>query len=226
MDLPKNLHLIPQTTSVRALITTLRDKSTRSQEFRHNASRLGELLAAQVLANQPVHTAAFALSPTGECTDAAVLKGSQALVPILRAGQALVGPFERFMSDPSIWHVGVSRGHETLKPTQYFCAVPEKIVAVIDHPGFLDTHCYVLDPMLATGGSAEYVVRLLKARGAKRITFAGIIGAPEGVKFLHEQHPDVDIYLAVLDRCLNEKGYILPGLGDFGDRYFNSGPLL
>lgn len=218
MDLPETLHVLPQTANVRSLMSTLRDTNTPSQKFRRAADQLGRILATQVLADQPVTDGYVVRSPTGESPSGATLRGLQALVPILRAGQALVTPFDELMNDPMIWHLGLSRDHATLQPREYRCDVPDNV----DPDGLWVPHCYVLDPMLATGGSAEYAVRLLKNRGAEKITFVGIVGAPEGVRFLHERHPEVDIHLAVLDRCLNEKGYILPGLGDFGDRYFNS----
>ncbi|NBS41547.1 uracil phosphoribosyltransferase [bacterium] len=218
MDLPDNLHVLPQTANVRALMSTLRDKTTNSQRFRRAADQLGDILAIHALATQPVADGHVVRSPTGEEPRGAKLGGLQALVPILRAGQALVPSFDKFMDDPMIWHLGLSRDHQTLLPREYRCDVPENV----DPNGLWVPHCYVLDPMLATGGSAEYAVRLLKTRGAQKITFVGIVGAPEGVRFLHERHPDVDIHLAVLDRCLNERGYILPGLGDFGDRYYHT----
>ncbi len=217
MDLPDTLDVLPQTANVRALMSTLRDKNTKSQRFRATTLSLGRLLAARVLADQSVVTGHMVYTPLEDAAGVK-LRGLQALVPILRAGQALVSPFDELMDDPYIWHVGVSRDHVTLKPKKYSCAVPEHV----DPYGLGAPTCFVLDPMLATGGSAEYVISLLKKRGATNIVFVGIVGAPEGVTFLHERHPDVPIHLAALDRCINEKGYILPGLGDFGDRYFNS----
>lgn len=217
MSFPDNLHLLPNVPLARTLMSTLRYKDTNSQRFRRATRDLGRLLAQQALTNLPV-AYGYQIETPLEKTDGATLRSTQALVPILRAGQALVDPFEECLHDPYIWHVGVSRDHETLKPREYSCAIPEDI----DLYGMSAPMCFVLDPMLATGGSAAYVISLLKKRGATDITFVGVVGAPEGVAFLHEHHPDVPIHLAALDRELNEKGYILPGLGDFGNRYFHS----
>jgi uracil phosphoribosyltransferase len=209
----QNLFVLTETNLLRMLITTLRDRQTESQEFARAANLVGRLLAAQALEFERLSERRV-VTPL-EATDGACFFGSSALVPILRAGEALVALFrELLLRHPHVWHLGLSRDHETLQSREYLCRVPE---AVSDF-----TRCYVLDPMLATGGSAEHAVRLLKKRGAHHIAFVGVVGAPEGVRFLFERHPDVRVYLAALDRELDSRGYILPGLGDFGDRYFGS----
>jgi uracil phosphoribosyltransferase len=217
MGLPNNVHILPQTANVRTFLSTLRDKNTKSQKFRVATRGLGRLIAARVLDEQPLVDGHVVHTPL-ETVPGTKLRGLQALVPILRAGQALVEPFDELMDNPYIWHVHVSRDEKTHKPILRSSVVPEHI----DPHGLWVPHCYVLDPMLATGGSAEYTIRHLKQRGAEKITFVGVLGVPESVAFLHERHPDVAIHLAVLDRCLDENAFILPGLGDFGDRYFNS----
>lgn len=219
MALPDNFHVLSETPFQRVLMSRLRDIVTDSTVFRAATLHLGRMLAMQAVGEMPVVSTVEVQTPL-EITTGHFFVGTSSLVPILRAGLALEEPFLELLPRSKVWHLGVSRDHETLRPRPYSCAVPDRIA----EDDFGERVCFVLDPMLATGGSAEYAVRLLKERGAKKIVFVGIVGAPEGVRFLHERHPDVPIHLAQLDRCLNEKGYILPGLGDFGDRWTNSGP--
>ncbi len=136
------------------------------------------------------------------------------LVPILRAGLGMVEGIWEMMPGAEVWHLGVYRDEKTLRPVQYYNKLPVAPTVQV---------CLVLDPMLATGGSAVACIDILKRWGARRIKFVGIIAAPEGVKTLHEAHPDVPIHMAVLDSNLNEIGYIVPGLGDAGDRQFGTG---
>lgn len=217
MDLPDNVHVLPQTPLQRVLMSRLRDVATDSTAFRAATLSLGRMLAMQAVGEMVVVERDELPTPV-EMTTGHFFAGSSSIVPILRAGLALERPFLELLPRSKTWHLGMSRDHQTLQPLLYSCAVPEWI----SEDGSGTPTCFVLDPMLATGGSAEYAVRLLKERYAKKIVFVGIVGAPEGVRFLHERHPDVPIHLAQLDRCLNEKGYILPGLGDFGDRWTNS----
>lgn len=136
------------------------------------------------------------------------------LVPILRAGLGMVEGVWDLVPSAEVWHIGLYRDEKTLKPVEYYNKLPiEPRVAV----------CLVLDPMLATGGSAVATIDILKRWGVKKIKFLGIIGAPEGIKNLQEHHPEVPIHLAAIDERLNEHGYILPGLGDAGDRQFGTG---
>jgi uracil phosphoribosyltransferase len=136
------------------------------------------------------------------------------LVPILRAGLGMVEGIWELMPSAEVWHIGLYRDERTLKPVQYYNKLPiEPTVSV----------CMILDPMLATGGSAVATVDLLKNWGVKKIKFVGLIGAPEGIQHLQDHHPDVPIYLAAVDDHLNERGYIVPGLGDAGDRQFGTG---
>jgi uracil phosphoribosyltransferase len=141
------------------------------------------------------------------------LKENIGLVPILRAGLGMVEGIWELMPSSEVWHIGLYRDERTLKPVEYYNKLPtEPTVSV----------CLILDPMLATGGSATATVGVLKRWGAKKIKFVGLIGAPEGISRLQSDHPDVDIFLAAIDDHLNEKGYIVPGLGDAGDRQFGT----
>ncbi len=218
MVLPDNVHVLPQTQLQRVLMSRLRDVATDSTVFRAATLHLGRMLAMQAVGEIAVAIDIELHTPM-ETTTGYFFVGTSALVPILRAGLALEEPFRELLPRSKVWHLGMSRDHETLQPIPNASAVPDRIA----EDDFGERVCFVLDPMLATGGSAEYAIRLLKERGAKRIVFVGIVGAPEGVWLLHKRHPDVPIHLAQLDRELNAKGYILPGLGDFGDRWTNSG---
>lgn len=219
MALPKNVHVLPQTAFQRVLMSRLRDTTTDTLGFRAATLNLGRMIAHQAIGEMFVATGFRIQTPVEETVGHAIL-GSSSLVPILRAGLALEAPFLEVLPRSKVWHLGVSRDHVTKQPRPYSCAVPDRI----EEDDFGTRTCFVLDPMLATGGSAEYAVRLLKGRGAKQIVFVGVVGAPEGVAFLHERHPDVPIHLAQLDRELNSDAYILPGLGDFGDRWTGSVP--
>lgn len=138
---------------------------------------------------------------------------SVALIPVLRAGLGMIEGVLDILPEAQVWHIGLYRDEETLQPVEYYKKIPEQ--------SGVDLHL-VLDPMLATGGSAVATINLLKERGAERIKFVGLIAAPEGVAFLHEHHPDVPIYVAAVDEKLNDVGYIVPGLGDAGDRQFGT----
>jgi uracil phosphoribosyltransferase len=152
-------------------------------------------------------------TPLGS-TDGLELKENIGLVPILRAGLGMVAGVWDLMPSAEVWHIGLYRDESTLKPVEYYNKLPvEPTVSV----------CLILDPMLATGGSAVATVDVLNRWGVNKIKFVGIIGAPEGIALMQERHPEVPIYLASVDECLNEKGYIYPGLGDAGDRQFGTG---
>ena len=142
------------------------------------------------------------------------LKEKIGLVPILRAGLGMVEGVWELIPQAEVWHIGLYRDEQTLKPVEYYNKLPVEPTVTV---------CLILDPMLATGGSAVAAVDVLKRWGVKKIKFVGIIGAPEGIQALQQAHPDVPIYLAAVDEKLNEHGYILPGLGDAGDRQFGTG---
>ena len=193
-------------------LSRLRDKSTDPKRFRELVREISALLAYEATADlqtvpRDVET------PLAKMTGMD-LKEKIGLVPILRAGLGMVEGIWELMPSSEVWHIGLYRDERTLKPVEYYNKLPtEPTVSV----------CLILDPMLATGGSATATVSVLKRWGAKKIKFVGLIGAPEGISRLQTDHPDVDIFLAAIDDHLNEKGYILPGLGDAGDRQFGTG---
>jgi uracil phosphoribosyltransferase len=192
-------------------LSRLRDKSTDPKRFRELVREIAALLAYEATADlqtipRDVET------PLAKMTGAD-LKEKVGLVPILRAGLGMVEGIWELMPSAEVWHIGLYRDERTLKPVEYYNKLPtEPTVSV----------CLILDPMLATGGSATATVNVLKRWGAKKIKFVGLIGAPEGISRLQTDHPDVDIFLAAIDDHLNEKGYIVPGLGDAGDRQFGT----
>ena len=193
-------------------LSKLRDVKTEPKKFRELVREMAGLLAYEATADlkiEPIEVQTpLRLAPGFE------LKEKIGLVPILRAGLGMVEGIWDLMPSSEVWHIGIYRDEKTLKPVEYYNKLPtEPTVSV----------CLFLDPMLATGGSAVATVDVLKRWGVNRIKFVGLIGAPEGVKRLQQHHPDVPIYLAALDDHLNEVGYIVPGLGDAGDRQFGTG---
>jgi len=196
---------------VRHKQTVLRQASTDSIVFRKMVRELSQLLFFEAsadlpLSDFPIQTplADYAGSRIGELIG---------LLPILRAGLGMAEAVLELVPTAQVWHLGLYRDHRTLQPVTYYNKLP---------PEPTIERAFVLDPMLATGGSASAAVDVLKKWGLKRITFLGLIAAPEGVKHLQSQHPDVRIHLAAIDSHLNEKGYIVPGLGDAGDRQFGT----
>jgi uracil phosphoribosyltransferase len=193
-------------------LSILRDKCTEPKKFRELIRELAILLAYEAtadlgLAPQEVETP-MGIAPCRRLTE------EIGLVPILRAGLGMVEGIWDMMPGAEVWHIGLFRDERTLRPVQYYNKLPVAPTVQV---------CLILDPMLATGGSAVATVDILKKWGAQRIKYVGIIGAPEGVERLHSTHPDVPIYLAAVDERLNEIGYIVPGLGDAGDRQFGTG---
>lgn len=192
-------------------LARLRDTKTDPKKFRELLREISALLTYEA-------TRDLQLEPRTVETPLAVTQGAElrekiGLIPILRAGLGMVEGVWGLMPSAEVWHIGLYRDERTLKPVEYYNKLPiEPTVSV----------CLVLDPMLATGGSASATVDVLKRWGVRRIKFIGVIGAPEGIKYLHENHPEVPIYLAQIDDRLNEHGYILPGLGDAGDRQFGT----
>ncbi|MHB8808224.1 MAG: uracil phosphoribosyltransferase [Anaerolineaceae bacterium] len=193
-------------------LAKLRSKDTEPKKFRELIREIAGLLAYE--ATLDLELAPYEVTTPLEKMSGSILKEKIGLVPILRAGLGMVEGVWDLMPSSEVWHIGLYRDEKTLKPVQYYNKLPiEPRVSV----------CLILDPMLATGGSATATIDVLKNWGVKRIKFVGIIGAPEGIKLVHDNHPDVPIYLAAIDRQLNERGYILPGLGDAGDRQFGTG---
>jgi uracil phosphoribosyltransferase len=189
----------------------LRDKDSSPEVFRKQAQRLGHLLAIE--ATRDLNTKAQSLDTPLCETQENVVSDNIALAPILRAGIGLVDPFLDLIPEAHVHFLGMYRDEQTHDPVAYYNKLPT------EHN--IDV-AYVLDPMLATGGSAIMTIEALQEWGVKKIKFIGLIGAPEGVKALHDKFPKVDIHLAALDEKLNESAYIVPGLGDAGDRIFNS----
>ena len=190
----------------------LRDRNTEPKKFRELVRELGALLAYEATAD--LLTIPRQVETPLTHMVAAELKEKIGLVPILRAGLGLVEGVWGLMPSAEVWHIGLYRDEKTLKPVQYYNKLPiEPTVSV----------CLILDPMLATGGSAVATTDIVKHWGVKKIKFVGLIGAPEGIAAMQSAHPDVPIYLAAIDDHLNERGYIVPGLGDAGDRQFGTG---
>src|SRR5260221_8852000 len=193
-------------------LTILRDKQTDHVKFRQLIRELALLLCYE--ATQDMHLKEIQVETPMGTAPGAQLTEEIGLVPILRAGLGMVDGIWELMPSAEVWHIGLYRDEKTLRPVEYYNKLPiEPRVQV----------CFVLDPMLATGGSSVATVDILKRWGVKRIKFLGLIGAPEGLKVFTTAHPDVDVHLAALDDHLNEIGYIVPGLGDAGDRQFGTG---
>jgi len=193
-------------------LSRLRDKSTDPKKFRELVRELAALLAYEATAD--LQTAPRELeTPLAKMTGAE-LREKIGLVPILRAGLGMVEGFWELMPSAEVWHIGLYRDEKTLRPVEYYNKLPlEPTVSV----------SIILDPMLATGGSATATADVLKRWGVKKIKFVGLIGAPEGIAAMQKAHPDIPIYLAAIDARLNERAYIVPGLGDAGDRQFGTG---
>lgn len=189
----------------------IRDKQTETKQFRETVSEIGMLITYEI--TRDFETVPKEVETPIQKTICNVLKKPVVIVPILRAGLGMVEGIHNIIPNARIGHVGVYRDEETLEPHEYFAKFPVdmNISTVL-----------IVDPMLATGGSASAAITMVKKRGATDIRFVGLVGCPEGVKKLQEDHPDVDIYLATMDEKLNEKGYIIPGLGDCGDRLFGT----
>lgn len=193
-------------------LTKLRDRETDPKKFRELVREIAGLLAYEATADMLLRPCKVD-TPLAN-TDGWELKEKIGLVPILRAGLGMVEGVWGLMPTAEVWHIGLYRDEKTLKPVEYYNKLPiEPTVSV----------CLVLDPMLATGGSATATVDVLKRWGVSKIKFVGLIGAPEGIALMQQKHPEVPIYLAAIDERLNERGYILPGLGDAGDRQFGTG---
>ncbi len=205
-----NLHIVSNPLISRD-ITYLRNKETKEYQFRLALRRIAYALAIEI--SNEFELREFEVETPLEVTKGYNLKKQVVLVPVLRAGLSLVNSFIEMIPNAKVGHIGLQRDEKTLKPIDYYYKAPKN----------LDTSkVIVLDPMLATGGSASAAFRFLKDKGANDCVMASLIASPEGVKRLTNDHPNVPIYTAMLDRELNENGYILPGLGDAGDRTFGT----
>ncbi|MBT9129823.1 MAG: Uracil phosphoribosyltransferase [candidate division WS2 bacterium] len=193
-------------------LTILRDKNTGSKEFRELTSEIAQFLTYEFTRDLKTQDVEID-TPLSKMKGCYINLKDIVVVPILRAGTVLAEGILKLLPTAKVGHVGVYRDHQTLKPITYYVKTP---------PIINDSLFIVVDPMLATGGSAIEAIRLIKERGARKISFVCILAAPEGIKNLHKAHPGVDIYTASVDDCLDERGYILPGLGDAGDRLFGT----
>ena len=200
------------TSLIQHKISMLRDERTGTNEFRRLIEEITVLMGYEALRDLPLEDIKIK-TPIETCYSPMVSGKKLAIVPILRAGLGMTGGILTLVPSAKVGHIGLYRDEETHEPHEYFCKLP----APIDQRTIL-----VLDPMLATGGSAVAAVNFIKQHGGKNIKFMCIIAAPEGIKHFHECHPDVPIYCGHLDRCLNENAYICPGLGDAGDRIFGT----
>ena len=193
-------------------ISLIRDKNCGTREFRTVIGEIATLMGYEIL--RDLETELVEIETPMEKAMVPMIKGKKlAVVPILRAGLGMVDGILSLVPTAKVGHVGMSRDEESLQPKEYYCKLPEDIDQRL---------VLIVDPMLATGGSADAAIEFVKKQGAKQIKFASIIAAPEGIKMLTEKHPDIQIYCGSIDRQLNENGYILPGLGDAGDRIFGT----
>ena len=193
-------------------ISLLRDKNTGTNEFRSLIGEIAMLMGFEALRDLPLEDKEVE-TPIETCMTPMITGKKMAIVPILRAGLGMVNGILSLVPSAKVGHIGLYRDEKTLEPHTYFEKYP---------PNIEEATVLIVDPMLATGGSANAAIDMVKRQGAKNIKLVCLVGAPEGVKAVEREHPDVDIYLAALDEKLNENGYIVPGLGDAGDRIFGT----
>ncbi len=192
-------------------LSQMRRRETGTKDFRQNLSEVAGLLAYEITRDLPVREVDIE-TPMAHCRSRELAKDI-VLVPVMRAGLGMVDSITNLIPTAKVGHIGMYRDHQTLAPKTYFAKFPSNLPEAI---------VMVLDPMLATGGSASAAISEIRKHGASVIKLVCVVGAPEGVRRITNDHPDVDIYLAALDEKLNEKGYIIPGLGDAGDRLFGT----
>ncbi len=192
-------------------LSQMRHKDTGTKDFRQTLDEIAGLMAYEITRDVPTQKVSI-VTPVAPCETEELAK-EIVLVPILRAGLGMVNGIRNLVPTAKVGHVGLYRDEETLEPHEYYAKFPSNLP---------DAVVFVLDPMLATGGSASAAITIVKQRGAKMVKLICLVGAPEGVQRIVEDHPDVDIYLAALDEKLDEHGYIVPGLGDAGDRIFGT----
>lgn len=207
----KNLHILNHPL-IQSKITQIRCKDTPTKMFKELVNEISSLMCFEITRNLEIEEIEI---ETPICkTKGIQIKGEDlVLVPILRAGLGMVDGIQSLIPNAKIGHIGIYRDHDSLKPVEYLCKLPSNMK---------NRDIILLDPMLATGGSAVKAIEILKEHQVKSIRLACLVGCPKGVKFTHQHYPEVPIYLASLDEKLNEKGYIVPGLGDAGDRLFGT----
>ena len=193
-------------------LSIMRDKNTGCKEFRELLDEISMLMVYEVTRDLPVEDVEIE-TPITKMTAKTLAGKPIGIIPILRAGLGMVDGILELIPNAKVGHIGLYRDPETLKPVEYYCKLPEDA----EHRQLI-----VLDPMLATGGSAAAAITFIKERGCKNIRLVNLIAAPEGIEYVQKAHPDVDIYVAACDSHLNDHGYIVPGLGDAGDRLFGT----
>ena len=193
-------------------LTILRDKNTSVKDFRELVSEIGMLITYEATRDLPL-TTKLVETPLCEAEEPTLAGKKIAACPILRAGLGLVDGVLRMVPSARVGHIGMYRDEETLEPHTYFCKMPKDVA---------ERDILIVDPMLATGGSADAAIAEMKRRGCKHIKLLVLVAVPEGIKRIQQKHPDVDIYAGAVDSHLNEHGYIVPGLGDAGDRIFGT----
>ncbi len=193
-------------------LSIIRDENTGSKEFRELVKEVSMLMAYEVTRELPLEDIEIT-TPIKQMSGKTIAGRKQGIIPILRAGLGMVDGFLNLLPTAKVGHVGLYRDPETLEPVEYYCKLPTDIS---------ERDLYVVDPMLATGGSAIAAIGFLKQRGAESIKFVCLLGCPEGIEAVQKAHPDVDIFVAKIDEKLNDHAYIVPGLGDAGDRLFGT----
>ena len=193
-------------------LSIIRDKETSVKEFREIVSEIAMLMCYEATRDLPLEDVEIE-TPVSKAIVKRIAGKKLAVVPILRAGLGMVDGVNRLVPNAKVGHIGLYRDHETLEPVTYYCKMPSDIA---------ERDVLIVDPMLATGGSAEAAIGFMKEYGCRSIKLMCILGAPEGVERIRNSHPDVDVYVASVDEKLNEHGYIVPGLGDAGDRLFGT----
>lgn len=193
-------------------LTLMRDVNTGTKEFRELLEEISMLMAFEITRDLPLEDVEIE-TPVVKCVCKTLAGKKLGVVPILRAGLGMVNGVVRLIPAAKVGHIGVYRDPETLKPVEYYCKLPTDVA---------ERDFVVIDPMLATGGSSVATIEMLKRKGAKHIKLMCLVAAPEGIELVNKEHPDVEIYVASVDKCLNDHGYIVPGLGDAGDRIFGT----